>query len=85
MASPPAICDCCGDFSGLAAGGNEKALISLAALRRLDEAELNRRDNSPNSPAIWLEPAAGFPTPRFASNPALVLRWDTARCRARPP
>jgi hypothetical protein len=54
-------------------------------LRSLAAAELNRRFNSPNSPAIWLEPAAGLPMPRFASNPALVLRWDTARCPARPP
>ena len=46
VASPPPVCDCCSDFPGLAEGGSEKALISLAALGSLAAAELNRRDNS---------------------------------------
>ena len=46
VASPPPVCDCCGDFPGLAEGGSEKALISLAALGSLAAAELNRRFNS---------------------------------------
>jgi hypothetical protein len=52
VASPPAVCDCCGDFSGLAGAGREKALISLVALTRLAAAELNRRfDSGPPSPS----------------------------------
>jgi len=46
VASPPPVCDCCGDFPGLAEGGSEKALISLAALGILAAAELNRRNGS---------------------------------------
>jgi hypothetical protein len=46
VASPPPVCDCCGDFPGLAEGGSEKALISLAALGSLAAAELNRRVSS---------------------------------------
>ena len=44
----PAVCECCGDFSGLDGGGSEKALIPLAALGTLAAAESNPGFNPPS-------------------------------------
>jgi hypothetical protein len=60
VASPPPVCDCCGDFPGLAEGGSEKGLISLAALGSLAAAELNRRFNS--GPSSLRDPLFGRPS-----------------------
>jgi hypothetical protein len=76
VASPPPVCDCCGGFPGLAEGGSEKALISLAALGSLAAAELSRRFDSANYPVRDLD---GF-KPRRSKTFVLCRQASFARC-----